>query len=50
MSLFDEALVAGKLHVDGRPVTDWQWDRETGLVELFLASEWEDLKESGRDA
>lgn len=41
MSLFEDALMEGKLHVDGRPVVDWVTDRETGRVELLLASEWE---------
>ncbi|MEV4127106.1 hypothetical protein [Nocardia sp. NPDC049707] len=41
MSTFEDALVEGKLHVDGRPVVDWEWDRTTGRVELFLAADWE---------
>ncbi|MFI7191437.1 hypothetical protein ACIBQ0_17020 [Nocardia nova] len=41
MSFLEDALVEGKLHVDGRPVVDWQRDRETGRVELIPAGEWE---------
>ncbi|WP_158453111.1 hypothetical protein [Nocardia otitidiscaviarum] len=37
----DDALIAGKLHVNGQPVVDWQSDPKTGRVELFLAAEWE---------
>lgn len=39
--MLEDALVAGKLHVDGRLVVDWQRDHETGRIELILASEWE---------
>ena len=39
--ILEDALGEGKLHVDGRPVVDWQRDPETGRVELILASEWE---------
>lgn len=39
MSTLDDALVDGKLHIDGRPVVDWERDAITGRVELVLASD-----------
>lgn len=41
MSTLDDALVDGRLHIDGRPVVDWERDATTGRVELFLASDWD---------
>lgn len=41
MSTLDDALVDGRLHIDGRPVVDWERDAITGRVELVLASDWE---------
>ncbi len=49
MSTFEDALVDGKIHVDGRPVVNWEWDRTTGRVELFLAAEWEDFEDGDAD-
>lgn len=41
MNTLDDALVDGKLHIDGRPVVDWERDATTGRVELVLANDWE---------
>lgn len=37
--MFIDAMLEGKLFVNGRPVVDWLRDSETGRVDLLLGDE-----------